>query len=336
MAELICHRRKAVIDIIHAKNELALKNSLNQLKGNVVKKIKSIRKNILYDTAYIEAALDDPEHISLDGFSEDLKIRVESNQKILTKLISTSENGRMIKEGIRTVILGRPNAGKSSLMNILAGENRAIVTDIPGTTRDTIEETIYMNGICINLIDTAGICETKDIVEKLGIDRSLQKAREADLIIYVIDASLPLDDNDTKIIEFIQERKTIVLLNKSDLTSVIEEEEIKRLTDKPVIRISALKQVGLERIERTIENLFFEGKLTFDEDIYITNIRHKNALIEANKSLEQVYQSIITGMPEDFFTIDLMNAYEILGTILGESIDEDLINTIFKEFCMGK
>lgn len=327
---------EAVIDVIHANNELALKNSMKQLKGNVLHKVKEVRQSVLLDTAYIEAALDDPEHISLEGFSDKLRENVIGSIKELSELINTSENGRMIKEGIRTVILGRPNAGKSSLLNLMVGEERAIVTDIAGTTRDTIEETVFLNGLCLNLIDTAGIRETFDLVEKLGVEKSLKSAKEADLIICVIDASTPLNQDDEEILEFIKDRKAIVLLNKSDLDTVIEEEKISILTNKPILKISAIKQTGIKDLEQTITEMFFEGNIFFNDEIYITNMRHKNALVEAKISLEQVIISIDNEMPEDFFSIDLMNAYEILGTIIGESVDEDLVNTIFKEFCMGK
>jgi len=327
---------EAVIDIIHANNELALKNSMKQLKGNVLHKVKEVRQSVILDTAYIEAALDDPEHISLEGFSEKLRENVSRSIKELSELINTSENGRMIKEGIRTVILGRPNAGKSSLLNLMVGEERAIVTDIAGTTRDTIEESVFLNGLCLNLIDTAGIRETSDLVEKLGVEKSLKSAKEADLIIYVIDASTPLNQDDEEILKFIKDRKAIVLLNKSDLDPVIEEEKISILTNKPILKISAIHQTGIKELEQTITEMFFEGNISFNDEIYITNMRHKNALVEAKISLEQVIVSIDNEMPEDFFSIDLMNAYEILGTIIGESVDEDLVNTIFKEFCMGK
>lgn len=327
---------EAVIDVIHAKSELALKNSLSQLKGNVLERVKEIRNSILLDTAYIEAALDDPEHISLEGFKEQLQERVELLKNDIVKLLNSAENGRLIKEGIRTVILGKPNVGKSSLLNLLVGEERAIVTEIAGTTRDTIEETIYLNGVCLNLIDTAGIRETEDVVEKIGVDKSRKSASDADLIIYVIDASVPLDQNDFELLDFIQDKKAIILLNKTDLATVVQEADLRDRTNKTIIRISAKNKTGLDEMETVITDMFFEGNLTFNDEIYITNMRQKEALKEAKQSLNQVYDSIEMGMPEDFYTIDLMNAYEVLGTIIGESVDEDLINTIFKEFCMGK
>lgn len=327
---------ESVIDVIHAKSELALKNSLSQLKGNVLDKVKMIRNSIIMDTAYIEAALDDPEHISLDGFTEQLSEHVNVQKDEIMKLLKNAENGRLIKEGIQTVILGKPNVGKSSLLNLLVGEERAIVTDVAGTTRDTIEEIIYLNGVCLNLIDTAGIRDTEDVVEKIGVDKTRKSAEQADLIIHVIDSSIPLDENDQEILRFIRDRKAIILLNKSDLEQVINEDKLRMETQKEIIRISARQKIGLDQLEKVITEMFFEGNLTFNDEVYITNIRQKEALQEALQSLEQVIDSIDNQMPEDFYTIDLMNAYEVLGTIIGEAVDEDLINTIFKEFCMGK
>ena len=327
---------EAVIDIIHAKSDLAVKNSLKQLKGNVFDKVTEMRKRILLDTAFIEAALDDPEHISLEGFTEGLKNNVEILQNDISNLLKSAENGRLIKEGIKTVILGKPNVGKSSLLNLLVGEERAIVTEIAGTTRDTIEETIYLNGICLNLIDTAGIRETEDIVEKIGVDKSKKSAEEADLIIYVVDASAALDQNDYELLEFIKNRKAIILFNKTDLDCIVDEGDIVTRSNKTIVRISAKNKVGLDEMEKVITDMFFHGNLTYNDEIYITNLRQKEAFMNARQSLDQVIQSITMDMPEDLYTIDLMSAYESLGTIVGEAVDEDLINTIFKEFCMGK
>lgn len=327
---------EAVIDILNAKNEYALKNSMNQLKGNILEKIKEIRANIIRDVAFIEAALDDPEHISIDDFGDELYQRCDENLRDLTKLLENSDNGRMIKEGIKTVIIGKPNAGKSSLLNNLLKEERAIVTDIAGTTRDTLEETIYLNGLCLNVIDTAGIRSTEDIVEKIGVNKAKEVAEGADLIIYVVDASRELDSNDYEIIELIKDRNSIVLLNKIDLNKVIDSKKIEELTHKPVIEISAKQNIGITRLEEAIKDMFFEGKISFNDEIYITNIRHKTAIQDGITSIEQVKNSIDAGMPEDFYSIDLMNAYEVLGEIIGESVGEDLVNTIFSEFCMGK
>ena len=327
---------EAVIDIIHAKNTMALENSINQLKGNVQKKVIEIRDSVLYDVAFIEAALDDPEHMSLDGFSETLKAHVENHCREIEQLLKSADNGRLIKEGIKTVILGKPNAGKSSLMNLLVGEEKAIVTDIAGTTRDVLEETISLDGICLNVYDTAGIRETSDVVEKIGVEKAMNIGQNADLIIYVVDASIELDKNDEEIIEFIKDKKAIVLLNKSDLSPVISETDIEERTGKKVIRVSAKEETGFDVMKNEITEMFFHGKLQFNDEVYITNIRQKTALKDALDSLYQVIQSIEANMPEDFYSIDLMNSYEVLGSIIGESVDEDLINTIFKEFCMGK
>lgn len=327
---------EAVCDIIHAKNEIALKSSLNQLRGKEYELIKALREKILRDIAFIEAALDDPEHISLEGFNEELLQHIETECQEIEHLIKNSKNGRIIKEGIKTVIVGKPNAGKSSLLNSLVGEERAIVTDIAGTTRDTLEETINLNGIILHIIDTAGIRETKDIVEKMGVDKAIRIAAEADLIVYVIDSSTPLDENDRAILEMIQDKKAILLLNKSDLESKVTIEEISSLTSQPVINISVKENTGIDEFEQLIKDMFFEGELSFNEEIYITNERHREAFVQALESLRMVKESIDNEMPEDFYSIDLMNAYEVLGRIIGENVEEDLVNMIFKEFCMGK
>lgn len=327
---------EAISDIINAKNELSLKNSLSQLRGNILDKIKDIRNNIIHNLAFIEAALDDPEHISLDNFSDELSEHINNNLLELNKLLKSSDNGRLLKEGIKTVIIGRPNAGKSSLLNVLVGEDRAIVTDIAGTTRDTIEESIQIGGISLNIIDTAGIRNTEDLVEQIGVNKAKKSADEADLIIYVVDASSELDENDLSIIEIIKDKKSVILLNKTDLNMVIEPGNMKKQVGKDVISVSAKYNTGIEELENWIIREFFQGSLSFNDEIYITNLRHKEAINESIKSLEMVKRSIDEGMPEDFYSIDLMNAYEVLGGIIGEAVDEDLVNTIFREFCMGK
>lgn len=327
---------ESVIDIINAKNEFALKSSMKQLSGKVSKKIKEIRAELLHEIAYIESALDDPEHISLDGYAEELEKIVEKNKAAIEKLLATSDNGRMLKEGISTVIVGKPNAGKSSLLNTLVGEERAIVTDIAGTTRDVLEEQINLNGIILNIIDTAGIRDTDDVVEKIGVDKAKKYLEDADLIIYVVDSSTKLDENDFEIMELLKERNAIILLNKSDLNPVTTAEEIMSHIEIKPIPISAKEQTGLELLEEEIKRLFFSGQVTFNDEVYITNIRHKTSLQEARNSLNLVVRSIEDGMPEDFYSIDLMNAYEELGNIIGESIEDDLAQEIFSKFCMGK
>ncbi len=327
---------ESVIDVINSKNEFALKSSLSQLSGSVSKKIREIRAVILHEIAFIESALDDPEHISLEGYPEELFETAEETAVKIKKLLANSDNGKMLKEGISTVIVGKPNAGKSSLLNTLVGEERAIVTDIAGTTRDVLEEQINLNGILLNIIDTAGIRDTDDVVEKIGVDKAKKYLNDADLIIYVVDTSTSLDENDYEIMELLKERNAIVLLNKSDLNPVTTMEEIQNHLDKKMISISAKEQTGIDELEETIKDMFFAGEVTFNDEVYITNIRHKNSLQEAYNSLQLVKQSIEDGMPEDFYSIDLMNAYEELGNIIGEAVEDDLVNEIFSKFCMGK
>ena len=327
---------ESVIDVINAKNEFALKSSLSQLQGAVLVDIRKIRADILHEIAFIESALDDPEHISLDNYPQTLHNTVDNLVIKIDKILKTFENGRFLKEGINTVIVGKPNAGKSSLLNILVGEERAIVTEIAGTTRDILQEQIQIGGIGLNVIDTAGIRDTEDIVEKIGVNKSREYIEKADLIIYVVDSSTELDENDQEIIEAIQDKKAIVLLNKSDLDAKTDAAILQERLDKPILSISAKNNTGIHELEKLIEEMFFSGKLSFNDEVYITNIRQKNALAEAESSLKMVLQSIDDGMPEDFFTIDMMNAYEVLGTIIGESVGEDLVNEIFSKFCMGK
>ena len=327
---------EAVMDVIQAKNEYALRSSIDQLKGSVQKAICDIRKKIIYHIAYIESALDDPEHISLEGYPQELLEVVDKEQLEIKKLLKSSSDGKMIQEGIQTVILGKPNAGKSSLLNLLLGENRAIVTDIAGTTRDILEEYITLHGITLKIVDTAGIRETEDIVEKIGVDRAREMAQKADLILYVVDSSVPLDSNDEEIMSMLNGKKAIILYNKTDLKAAIEIDTLREKTGHPVIPISAKEETGITELEEKIKDMFFGGELSFNDEVYITNARHKAALEEADKSLDLVRNSILGGLPEDFFSIDLMNAYENLGKILGESVGEDLVNEIFSKFCTGK
>ena len=336
---------EAVGDLIVSQNEYALKSSISQLKGNIKNKISDIRKKIIYHTAFIETALDDPEHISVDGYGDELHEVVDVLIDDIRKLRSTCNDGRIIKEGIQTVIVGRPNAGKSSLLNVLIGEERAIVTDIAGTTRDVLEEHINLQGISLNIMDTAGIRDTEDIVEKIGVNKAKNYAENADLIIYVIDSSSALDENDFEILKMICDKQSIILLNKSDLDMIVSAEEVKKVYYEvndihefniPVIEISAKQRKGIEELEETLKNMFFEGNLAFNDEIYITNVRHKTALQDSLQSLIKVNESIEMGMPEDFYSIDLLDAYESLGSITGETIGEDLVNEIFSKFCMGK
>ena len=307
-----------------------------------------MREDILYEIAFIESALDDPEHISLEGYPDKLMAKTRGLSQELKKLIDSADNGKMLKDGIRTVILGKPNAGKSSLLNVLVGEDKAIVTSVAGTTRDVLEESIKLHGIGLNMIDTAGIRDTEDEVEKIGVEKARKYANQADLVIYVVDSSRELDENDEQIFELIRDKKVIVLLNKTDLEPVVTEEQIK---DKfreiyegeekhddslHVIRTSTKDNTGIDEFEKTIQDMFFAGRIAVNDEIYITNQRHKEALVEAYDSLKMVQKSLEDEMPEDFYSIDLMSAYAALGRIIGEEVGEDLVNEIFSKFCMGK
>ena len=336
---------EAVMDIIHSKNAFALKSSINQLKGSVSDKVRSLREEILYEIAFIESALDDPEHISLDGFRERLEEKTVRISGELKKLTDSADNGKMLKDGINTVIVGKPNAGKSSLLNVLVGEEKAIVTSIAGTTRDAIEEYIRLNGVGLNIIDTAGIRNTEDEVEKIGVDKARKYAGNADLVIYVVDASCPLDENDEEIIRLISDKKLIVLLNKTDLEQVVTDEDIRNqfinmteMSEKNcrIIRTSTKENIGMNAFEDAVKEMFFNGEFTVNDELIITNMRHKEALMEAYESMEMVLESLKNHMPEDFYSIDLMSAYVALGRIIGEEVGDDLVNEIFGKFCMGK
>ena len=331
-------KAEAVIDVIHSQNEFALNSSMEQLKGSVSDAVKEMRSEIIYEIAFIESALDDQEHISLEGYEERLSDKTNKLLNKINKLIVSADNGKLIKEGISTVIVGKPNAGKSSLLNRLVGEERAIVTDIAGTTRDVLQESIKLHGIGLNIIDTAGIRNTQDIVEKIGVEKAKEYAEKADLILYVVDASVPLDESDEDIITVIQNKKVIVLLNKSDLDIVVSEEELKNkfCSDIKLIRTSTKENIGLDEFEEVVKNMFFHGEIKSNNEVIITNMRHKEALMDAEKSLQMVMRSLEDHMPEDFYSIDLMSAYASLGTIIGEEVGEDLVNEIFSKFCMGK
>ena len=328
---------EAVGDLISSSNDYALKNSVNQLKGNIRNKINNIRNEIVYQTAFIESALDDPEHYSFEGYNAKLRKNAEEIICELNKLINSYRNGKVFKEGIQTVIVGKPNAGKSSLLNVLAGHERAIVTEIEGTTRDVIEEQINLQGITLNVVDTAGIRQTDDKVEKIGVDKAVDYVENADLVIYVADSSRNLDENDEKILDMIYDKKKIVLLNKSDLEPVVTRKMIEeKAGDAPVIEVSAAEERGISELGDLIKDMFLKGDISFNEEIYITSARQKDALCRAVESMKKVIESIDNGMPEDFYSIDLMDAYEALGSITGEEVGDDLINEIFSRFCMGK
>lgn len=331
-------KAEAVMDLISSKNEFAMKNSIKQLKGNIYDEIKKMREEIIYEIAYIESAIDDPEHFDLTGYPVTLMKKTDTFIKKIDQLIRNSKNGKIRKDGISTVILGKPNAGKSSFLNVLAGEERAIVTDMAGTTRDILEENIRIDDIVLQIVDTAGIRNTEDKVEKIGVEKARKYATDADLILYMVDSSIALDENDFEIIDFIKDKKVIVLLNKSDLEVITDETSIKDnfFEEVPVIRISAKELIGIDEFTKVLKKMFFEGSINLNEDIIITNLRQIKELEEAKESLVLVQKSIDDFMPEDFFYIDLKNAYIHLGYIIGEEMDDDVVNEIFSKFCMGK
>lgn len=333
---------ESVIDIINAKNDFALESSIHQLRGSIKEKIRNIRGSIIHEIAFIESALDDPEHVIIDdGYGTWLNDIILEIITQIEDILTVSENGELLKEGIRTVIVGKPNAGKSSLMNVLVGKERAIVTNVPGTTRDALEEQVNLEGITLNIVDTAGIRKTEDMVEKIGVEKTKEYAKQADLIIYVVDASVDLDRDDQDILEILKDHKVIVLLNKSDLSQKISEENFRdKISENSlslqIISFSAKEETGIKELKEIIQEMFFSGQISSNDEIYITNARQKTALQSALKSLLLVKNSIESGMPEDFYSIDLMSAYQSLGSITGETVGEDLVNEIFSKFCMGK
>lgn len=327
---------ESVMDLIHAQNELAAKSSLRQLTGGLGEIISEMRETLLYKIAYIESALDDPENYSLDSFPQELDEVVDNLLITVEKLIKSSNNGRLVHEGIRTVILGRPNAGKSSVLNMLLGEDRAIVTDIEGTTRDTLEEHITIDEISLNIIDTAGIRDTEDIVERIGVDKAMETIEDADLILYIVDGTTPLNDNDYKIMQCIKGKKSLTLINKNDQQTIVDKLLITSQIETEILDISAKEGTGKEELCAKLKQMFFNNELSYNNEIYISNMRHKSLLYDTRDSLNKVRESIAMDMGEDFFTIDLMSAYISLGKIIGEELEDDLVNKIFSEFCMGK
>ncbi len=355
---------EAVIDLINAKSEMARRSSVSQLRGSVLREIQTLREKILHETAFLEAALDDPEHYSLDGTQGEIREAVADAERRVAKLLASADNGRLLKEGIQTAIVGRPNVGKSTLLNALVGEERAIVTEIAGTTRDTLTEQVRIKDLVLEIIDTAGIRATEEPIEKIGVARARELMERADLILYVVDSAEPLDENDDEILRALEGRRVIVLLNKSDLPAKTTEADLRarrkelrdgrkakekasiaaaeRTADAAaadalrVLAVSAKENDGIEELEEEILAMFFHGEISFNDEIYITNARQKQSLAEADESLGKVLDSMDAGMPEDFWTIDLMGAYEALGAVIGETVDDDLVDAVFRDFCMGK
>ncbi len=337
-------KAEAIMDVISAQNNFALEASRSQLQGKISNKIKSLREKIIYQMAYIESALDDPENYDLTGFSDELDGIIVPIMEEIEKMISTADEGKIRKDGIKTVIVGKPNAGKSSLLNTLTGDDRAIVTDIAGTTRDIIEETVRLGDIVLHLIDTAGIRNTEDIIEKIGVDKAKAMVQGAELVLYILDSTSEIDDQDKEIIELCKNKKTIILLNKDDLSNEIKitEDIIRMLFSEsgndnlPIIKTSMIKGNGIEDLKKAVSDLFLNGEIVPKQELYITNLRHKDLLQKSYDSLKLVRNSIDMGMSEDFYSVDLNDAYASLGEIIGEEVGDDLVEEIFSKFCMGK
>jgi len=311
-------------------------NSLKHLTGRLSGKIADLRKELLHEIAYIEAALDDPEHYDLTGYDDELKGKLSVIKAQTSELIDSFDNGRILKEGINVAIVGEPNVGKSTLLNAITGFDTAIVTDIAGTTRDIITEHVMFGNISLNIMDTAGIRQTDDPIELIGVNRSLKAIEDSDLVLFMVDGTTPINDYEDEIYNLVKNKQVIMILNKVDRVTVVTPEEYKERYDLPVISVSAKNNEGIELLQKEISDMFFNGEVTFNNEVYVTSVRQKNCLIEADKAIENVLNSIENHMPEDFFSIDIMAAYAALGRMIGEEVGDDLVNEIFSKFCMGK
>lgn len=328
---------EAVIDMIRAKTDKSFEASLDQLEGSLSKKINEIRNILLEMIAHVEVSIDFPDEDIEDITYHDLEKSGYRVKEEIEMLLSTADRGRILRDGLNTVILGKPNVGKSSLLNAVLGENRAIVTDIPGTTRDIIEEYVNIDGIPLRIIDTAGIRDTEDIVEQIGVDRAKESVEKADLIIAIFDASKELSVEDYKIIELIKDKKSLVLLNKTDLPIKYNESQLKKLiNNKEIITTSIISGLGVDVLEKSIKSMFYSGEIEIYSDTIVTNIRHKNQLIKALENISHVIEDIRSNIPIDCIEVDLKNCWENLGEISGDTIGEDILDKIFSEFCIGK
>ncbi len=324
---------QAVMDLISSKNEYARRNALGNIRGTLKNIILDIRNRLIHESAFIESAIDDPEHYSLEGYSESLDVILTDIQAEIEKLVKSFEAGKLLSEGINCCIIGRPNVGKSSVFNALSGDEKAIVTDLPGTTRDFLDTCINYEGITLNFIDTAGIHDTSDKIELIGIDRAKELVQKSDIIIAVFDISEELSEEDHRILSLCEGRNSLIVLNKSDLKHKLDAESFK---DHEIIQTSVKTGEGIDEILKHISDRFIRGNISFNDEVFITNARQKELLKDALDSVRQVRKTIADGMSEDFYTSDLMEAYHKLGEIIGEEAADDLVEVIFRDFCMGK
>ncbi|MCR5344765.1 MAG: tRNA uridine-5-carboxymethylaminomethyl(34) synthesis GTPase MnmE [Lachnospiraceae bacterium] len=329
-------KAESVIDLINSSNKFAMDNSIKHLTGKLFDKITFLRKALLHEIAYIEAALDDPEHYDLTGYECELRDKLLKIKENIDVLINTSDNGRILKEGINVAIVGEPNVGKSTLLNAISGYDAAIVTDIAGTTRDVITEHVMFGNISLNIMDTAGIRETTDPIELIGVNRTLKAVKNADLVLFMVDSTTPINDYEDEIYDLVKEKQVIMLLNKVDRNTTVTEGEYIERYNLPIISVSAKEGIGVELLQQKISGMFFNGEVSFNNEVYVTGVRQKQCLIEASSSIANVLHSIDEHMPEDFFSIDIMAAYASLGRMIGEEVGDDLVNEIFSKFCMGK
>ncbi|KNF07290.1 tRNA modification GTPase MnmE [Gottschalkia purinilytica] len=328
---------EAIMDLISAKTDSSFDVSLNQLEGSLSREVSDMRNTLLAMLAHIEASIDFPEHDVEEITYGELESQGEEVLEKINKLLDTVYTGRILREGIKTIILGKPNVGKSSLMNAILRENRAIVTDIPGTTRDIIEEYINIKGVPLKLVDTAGIRETEDLVEKIGVDKAKGILNESDLAIAVFDTSRELEKEDLEIIELIKDKKSIILLNKTDLPIKISEDEInKLLPNKKIINTSMIKGKGLDILEETLKDMFLSSEIQIKDNTIVTNVRHRNQLLKSKENIQEALESIRIGLPIDCVEVDVKNCWENLGEITGDTVGEDIIDKIFANFCIGK
>jgi tRNA modification GTPase len=328
---------EAVIDLIRAKTDRAARVAMHQAEGRLSKMIQRLRQKIIESLAHLAVNVDYPEYDAEEMTANMLLKECREVEAEIERLLQTARQGKILREGIATVIVGRPNVGKSSLLNALTHENKAIVTDIPGTTRDVIEEYVNVRGVPLRLIDTAGIRETEDVVERIGVERSHRALEQADLVILVLNHNEPLTEDDRRLIELIREQTAIVMVNKTDLPRRIELDEVKRLIgDKPLITTSLKEERGIDDLEQAIADLFFTGKMEVGDTAIVSNARHIHLLEQAKRSVREVIDGIESGMPLDMVEIDLKNAWQALGEIIGDAVAEDLIDQIFSQFCLGK